>query len=97
MERYENRPFAIVGVNCYDSEEDYRKGVEEHGVTWTNAFQGEEAPIAELWGVRGFPTMHVIGPDGRIAALDVRGERQISAVVDRLLAELDGDGEGAAR
>lgn len=93
MKRYEDKPFAIVGVNCHDDEETFRKGVKEHGVTWTNAFQRDGAPIAELWGVNSFPTMHIIGADGRIEAMRVRGP-QIERTIDALLADLEKAGGG---
>jgi thioredoxin family protein len=86
VERYQDKPFVLIGVNCHDSEEDYRKGVEEHEVTWLNAFAGEGPnPIAELWGVNSFPTMHIIDADGKIAALDVRGD-VIEKIIDDLLS-----------
>lgn len=100
MERYENEPFAIVGVNCRDTEEEYREGVREYGVTWTNAFDGMEMEIADLWGVRSFPTMHVIDAEGRIHAMNVRGEDRIARIVDDLLEEMreeEEPGEGAPR
>jgi len=85
VKRYQDKPFVLIGVNCHDSEEDYRKGVTEHGVTWLNAFAGEGPnPIAELWGVNSFPTMHIIGADGKIAALGVHGT-EIEKIIDGLL------------
>lgn len=93
MERYEDKPFAIVGVNCHDDEETFRNGVREYGVTWTNAFQRDGAPIAEMWGVNAFPTMHIIDADGRIAAMRVRG-KQIERTVDALLEKLEKAGDG---
>lgn len=86
MKRYEGQAFEIIGVNYNDTEDVFRQGVRQHGVTWTNAFHGAGAnPIAVMWGVRSFPTMHIIDADGNIAAMSVRGD-QIEQTVDRLLA-----------
>jgi len=67
VELYEDDPFALIGVNCYDSEEKFREGVEKHEVSWISAYQGEsEAPIAELYQVQGFPTYVLIDHEGKI-------------------------------
>ena len=87
VERYEDQPFAIVGVNCHDSEEDYRKGVKEYEVTWKSAFEGKDGgPIAALWGVQGFPTMHVIDAEGVIRGLGLRGP-SVDKLIEELVAE----------
>ena len=71
VERYESRPFSIVGVNTDDSEEVYRAGVEEHKLSWISAFQGKgEAPISDLYRVTGYPTVVLVDHEGKIRFLD---------------------------
>ena len=53
---HQDEPFAIVGVNTGDSPEVYKKGLEEHGVTWISAYQGPTTPIAERIGRACTPT-----------------------------------------
>ncbi len=67
VELYDGRPFAIVGVNSFDGEEDYRKGVEKYGLTWISAYQGSSsAPISEMYQVQGYPTLLMIDHTGKI-------------------------------
>ncbi|MBL6720035.1 MAG: TlpA family protein disulfide reductase [Planctomycetes bacterium] len=63
---HQDRPFALIGINTGDSPEDYRKGLEDHGVSWISAYQGEETPIADMYRVRGYPTYFLIDADGKI-------------------------------
>ena len=71
VERFEGRPFSIIGVNSFDSEEVYRAGIKEHKLSWISAFQGEsEAPISELFRVEGYPTVLLIDHEGKIRFSD---------------------------
>jgi thioredoxin-related protein len=63
---HQDRPFALIGINTGDSPEGYRKGLEDHGVSWISAYQGEETPIADMYRVRGYPTYFLIDADGKI-------------------------------
>jgi len=66
VERYEGRPFSVIGVNAYDSEDDYRDGVKNFKVTWISAFQGVNPVISELFRVEGYPTYLLIDHEGKI-------------------------------
>lgn len=87
VERLEDEPFELIGLNAFDDRPDFEAGVEEFGVTWLVAYQGLEASISELYQVRGYPTMLVLDAEGRIAATGLRG-KALGAKVDALLAEL---------
>ena len=54
VERHENDPFALIGINTGDEPDAYHDGVKEFGLTWLSAYQGM-AMTPELLGV------HVIG------------------------------------
>ncbi len=87
VERLKDKPFQLIGVDTNDSREDYEKGVKKHGLSWLVAYQGNETPIADLYRVQGYPTIIVLGPDGKIAAKDLRGEK-LAKKVDELLAQM---------
>jgi hypothetical protein len=85
VKRHKNDLFALVAVNCHDEEEDFRKGLDEIELGYASIFGG--APIAEAWGVNGFPTMFVLDETGKIRFKDVRGE-SLDDAVKQLLDEL---------
>ena len=66
VELHQDDPFALVGVNTGDDPKSYRKGLEDYGVTWISAYQGDSTPIADLYKVRGYPTYFLIDADGVI-------------------------------
>lgn len=68
MKRYEDRPFAIIGVNTGDDPETYRKGLEDHGITWISAYQGPSSIVSTLFRVEGYPTYLLIDHEGRIVS-----------------------------
>jgi thiol-disulfide isomerase/thioredoxin len=58
-----------------------------HRVDWpqVRAEQGYDSVLAEQFGVASLPASVLVGPDGRVVALNLRGERLVSAV-DQLLS-----------
>lgn len=86
VKKYDNAPFAIIGVNS-DSREAYDREVDSMGVTWRSFMQGSTTgPIPTKWNVSGWPTIYVIDAEGVIRYRDVRGE-QLEAACDTLIAE----------
>lgn len=63
---HESKPFALIGINQGDAPDVYRKGLEEHEVTWISAYQGEASPISDLFRVQGYPTYFLIDAEGKI-------------------------------
>lgn len=66
VERYESRPFAIVGVNAYDDVQAYKTGLKDFKVSWISAFQGDNPVISDLFRVEGYPTYLLIDHEGKI-------------------------------
>lgn len=66
VERHKDDPFVLIGINAFDDEETYRKGLEDYGVSWLSAYQGEESTISEQYAVQGFPTYVLIDAEGKI-------------------------------
>lgn len=66
VERHEGRPFAIVGMNAYDTEEDFRQGLKDYKVSWISAFQGGSPIVSQLFRVQGYPTYLLIDHEGKI-------------------------------
>ena len=87
VERHQDDPFALIGINTGDSPADYKKGVEEFGLTWISAFQGQAmTPISDLYKVQGYPTYLVLDVDGTIAYRGHDG-KAIDKVIEELLAK----------
>ena len=90
VERLQNQPFALLGVNSDKEKSLYFEKQKEMGVTWRsfwNGPKGTSGPISARWNVRGWPTIYVLDHKGVIRFKDVRGE-EMDQAVDQLLAEL---------
>ena len=92
VERMQDRPFTLLGVNAYDSEEDYRKGVEQYGLDWPTVFQGNSTPISDLYRVQGYPTIYVLDETGKVVAKNLRGE-SLGRRVEELVKALEKKGD----
>jgi len=88
VERMQDRPFTLLGLNAYDSEEDYREGAEKHGINWPVIFQGNTPPVAALYRVKGYPTIYVLDENGKIIAKGLRGE-DLTKRVEELVTALE--------
>lgn len=88
-EKYKDR-LEIVGVACRDTEESWRKALEEHQMPWTQVINDKkeaQEDVAVSYGVTTYPTKVVVDPDGKIA-IRVQGESQeFYRKVDSLMAQ----------
>lgn len=86
VERHQDDPFALIGINYNDSKDAFRKGVKEFEVSWISAFQGDLPAISALYKVTGYPTYLVLDVDGKIAYRG-HGAEATDEVIAKLLAD----------
>jgi len=88
VQRHQDDPFTLIGINAFDDEEAYRGGLEKFGVTWLSAYQGKENTISDGWAIEGFPTYVLIDAEGKIRERGHLGD-EMDAPIAELLAELE--------
>jgi peroxiredoxin len=72
--KYREKGFEIVSIGS-DTPENLKKMIEEDKIIWTMVWDDPkkgkigkypDGPICEHYGVRGYPTIILVGPDGKI-------------------------------
>jgi thiol-disulfide isomerase/thioredoxin len=92
--RYQDRPFALLGVNSDKDKDVLRKVLAQRGVTWRYWWDGgaTDGPIATAWNIEGWPTIYVIDHKGVIRA---KGHEELAeklpALVDALVKDAEAD------
>ena len=74
----------FVGIDCNDTEEKWKNGVAEHGLPWTNLYNGNGKEIVTAYGVQGYPTKIIIDPEGKIVAKFVGEDPTMYKKLDEL-------------
>lgn len=64
-EKYKGR-IEFVGIDCNDTEEAWKKAVEEHKLPWINVRNDGNPDVSMMYGVSGYPTKFIIDPEGKI-------------------------------
>ena len=64
-ERWSALGVEFVGISIWDTEDDVRDFVEQHGIKYPNAVD-EDGQIAVEFGVRGIPEKFFVNPEGEI-------------------------------
>jgi thiol-disulfide isomerase/thioredoxin len=80
--------FAMIGLSLDPEKDAPRQYVEKNSLGWHQAFLGDfsEAKLPGEYGVRGIPSIWLIGPDGKVIAKDLRGAA-IKDTIARALGE----------
>ena len=90
VKEMQNRPFALIGVNSDADLEEIRGIVKEKELTWRsfwNGPMGPPGPIAQAWGIRGWPTVFLIDHEGVIRS---KGHREPEHdLIEKLVAEAE--------
>src|SRR5262245_20252956 len=94
VKRMEGKPFALIGVNS-DKDKNYvKKENEKESITWRSFWCGEEGtsgPIPTQWNVRGWRTLYYIDHKGVIRGKNVRNEKEIDELLDKLVEAAEKD------
>ena len=58
--------FEILGIDCNDTEDKWKEAVKKHELPWLHVYCPRESTLFSDYGITGFPTNIIIGPDGKI-------------------------------
>lgn len=75
---------SIVSIMTDDKVEDAQECVKTHNMIWNVHWEGKRGPLNTLWAVESYPTIYVIGPDGKIAGRNLRYEELLNQVAELL-------------
>ncbi|MBN1343982.1 MAG: redoxin domain-containing protein [Phycisphaerae bacterium] len=80
--------FAMIGLSYDQTPDAPRKYADKNKLGWIQAFAkgGFNSDVGKAYDVRGIPTILLIAPDGKIAAMKLRGKR-IAKAVESILAD----------
>ena len=83
-EKYGDK-LEIIGIDCRESEADWRAGVEKYQLPWINVYNPESSDLTSEYGVQGYPTKAIIGPDGNIKNITVGHDHAFFEILSNLL------------
>ncbi len=64
--RYGDR-LNILGIDCDETKEQWLGALARYSMPWLHVINDGDVDVSALYGVTGYPTKILIGPDGRIA------------------------------
>jgi peroxiredoxin len=89
VDKYKNRPFALVGVNSDGDRSALQKIIKEQKLNYRSAVGGSTSgTIATQFNVHGWPTVYVLDGKGTIRYKFVGVDpNELTKAVEKLLAE----------
>jgi hypothetical protein len=92
VEKFQGRPFVILGVNSDASRELVKQVSEKEKLTWRSFWDGgsTDGPIARRWNVTGWPTLCLIDHAGTIV-------RHVGPQDDELIEQKVKEAEAAGK
>ena len=76
--------FEILGIDCNDTDEKWRDAVKKHELPWLHVYNPRESSVLKDYGIQGFPTKIIVGPDGKIVKTIVGEDPQFYTLLDEL-------------
>ena len=98
---YRKRGFDVVGISIDRDRKAIEDFVEKEKYPWTilldrNEARGTDKSMATYYGIFTIPQMILVGKDGKVLALNVRG-RQLGKKLEELLGPADGNSDRTQR
>jgi thiol-disulfide isomerase/thioredoxin len=87
--KYHGKGFEILGVSLDQNKSDLTSFIKAQGVTWPQIFTGEgpKDPVANAYGIQAIPFTMLVGKDGKIVDVNLRGEALEKAVKQAVAAK----------
>ncbi len=60
---------VVIGIDCNESEADWRAGVKKYQLPWLNLYNGNDKELYTSYNIEGFPTKAIINPEGKLVDL----------------------------
>ena len=84
--KYKDR-LEVIGVDCRESKEAWLAGVKKYELPWVNVYNPEDSNLISEWGIQGFPTKAIVGPNGMIRNITTGHDPNFFVELDKLMAE----------
>ena len=84
-QKYKNR-MEIVGIDCQETEEDWRACVKENQIPWLHVYNPtDDDSLQQAYALEGYPHKVVISPEGRILRTFIGEVPEFYSYLDELL------------
>jgi len=79
--------FEILGIDCNDSDADWKEAVKKHELPWLHVYNPQGSDLLEKFGIQGFPTKIVLDAEGKIAKTVVGEDPKFYEYLDELFGK----------
>lgn len=76
--------FEILGIDCNDPEVKWKAAVEKYDLPWLHVYNTNDSGVLEQYGIQGFPTKIIVGPDGKIVQTIIGEDPAFYTLLDKL-------------
>ena len=91
---YRGRGFEIVGISADRNRKELEDFLVKTPIPWPIVYgRNGPSPCLEYYGIHAFPTMWLVGKDGKVISFNARGEN-LRRELERLLGPADPKGAG---
>ena len=87
MKNYYNKykgKFEILGIDCNDTEAKWKEAVKKNELPWLHVYNPRDSKVLADYGIQGFPTKIIVGPDGKIVKTIVGEDPAFYTLLDEL-------------
>ena len=90
-EKFQDRPFAIIGINSDRDRDALKKTIQTERLAWRSFWDGgsTNGPIATSWNIVGWPTLYILDHKGVIRYVNLRDEKKLDQALEELVAEAE--------
>jgi hypothetical protein len=93
VQKYQGRPFVLLGVNEDENRGDLQKAEKQYHLNWRSWWDGQGFILRE-WRVEGLPTFVLIDHKGivRWRSPDSLDLKEMEALIERLVKQAESEG-----
>lgn len=77
----------FVGIDCRETQEAWKAGVEKYGLEWTNLYNGYDQSLIVEYGIQGYPSKIIISPDGKVVEAFLGEDPALYKKLDEMFGE----------
>lgn len=83
---YKDKGFEIIAISLDQSIEPLEEFIAEEDLNWINVFDADQkSSLADQFNVTSIPSLYLLDQEGKIVALNPRGEGVLEAELEKLL------------